>query len=168
MKHIKKYESFLSKSLGTAALAVTGLSPVTKSMGQDTQKTNSTEQEISNWMKYGPAGAPSKSTDSTLNDMVDISRMGGPSNIRIGSDVTFSNRGMDISFEGKVKGKGITIIADKPTKVMITKYGVGDTPEVEFSKFEIDKTTNITDLPLGIFYVYINGVKTTFFRENVR
>jgi len=165
MKHIKKYESFLSKSLGTAALAVTGLSPA---MGQDTQKTNSTEQEISNWMKYGPSGAPSKSTDSTLNNMADISKMGGPSNIRIGSDVTFSNRGMDVSFEGKVKGKGITIIADKPTEVRITKYGVGDTPEVEFSKFEIDKTTNITDLPNGIFYVYINGVKTTFFRENVR
>ena len=75
---------------------------------------------------------------------------------------------MDVSFEGKVKGKGITIIADKPTEVRITKYGVGDSPEVEFSKFEIDKTTNITDLPNGIFYVYINGVKTTFFRENVR
>ena len=166
MKHIKKYESFLSKSLGTAALAVTGLSPA---MGQDTQKTNSTEQEISNWLKYGPAGAPANNDkDSTLNNMADISKMGGPSNIRIGSDVTFSNRGMDVSFEGKVKGKGITIIADKPTEVRITKYGVGDMPEVEFSKFEIDKTTNITDLPIGIFYVYINGVKTTFFRENVR
>jgi hypothetical protein len=166
MKHIKKYESFLSKSLGAAALAVAGLSTPTKSMGQDTQKTNSTEQEdISNWMKYGPKGAPSKSTDSSLNNMADISGMGGPSNIRIGSDVTFSNRGMDISFEGKVKGKGITIITDNPTEVRISKYGVGNSPETEFSKFTIDKTTNITDLPLGIFYVYINDVKTTFFKD---
>jgi hypothetical protein len=97
--------------------------------------------------------------------MADISGMGGPSNIRIGSDVTFSNRGMDISFEGKVKGKGITIITDNPTEVRITKYGVGNSPETEFSKFTIDKTTNITDLPLGIFYVYINDVKTTFFKD---
>lgn len=169
MKYIKKFEGFLSKSLGSAALAVAGLTPVTKSMGQDTTKIKDkqpTEQEISNWLKYGPAGPPkSINKDASNNNMADISKFGGPSNILIGNDVTFSYRGMDISFdETKAKGKGITIIADKPTEVRITKYGVGNSPETEFSKFTIDKTTNITELPKGIFFVYVNGVKSDFFK----